>query len=170
MIMDREGIDCNRQMFGMNRNKVLGSRIVSEREETDEIIRVLNAFLFCFQSFLVEDLLEEFVNHIVLNIFGSISSQFDDIISIRVIRVDGSELESSSSEQNQEILRVTLSNFLLQKASMRSKTEERNKLIIVKLFMDTNTCLSFSVCLSLSLISLRKRAESRQTQERRVET
>ena len=59
-----------------------------------------------------ENVLVEPVHHLVVQLFGSVAGEFEDVLSLGVILVDGAELTPCVSEQDDVMLRLRLTHLL----------------------------------------------------------
>ena len=65
-----------------------------------------------------ENILVEPVHHLVVQLFGSVAGEFEDVLSLGVILVDGAELTPCVSEQDDVMLRLRLTHLLKTNAMM----------------------------------------------------
>ena len=58
------------------------------------------------------DLLEELLKHIVGDLLGSIAVKFEDLLALRIVRVECAEHALAVAEQDQEVLALGAHNLL----------------------------------------------------------
>jgi len=82
--VDCEGVDGHRQMLGVHLRETLAARVV----------------------------LEEFVEHVVGNLLGSVAVEFVDFFPFGVEGVEGAELALAVAEEDQEVLALLAGDLL----------------------------------------------------------
>lgn len=100
--MNREGIDGDRQVFGVHLREALAARVVPS----------FTASLERVQASRSANVLEELLEHGVVHDFRSVPVQLDDLLALGVVRVEGAELARRVAEQDEEVLALGARDLL----------------------------------------------------------
>lgn len=101
-IVDREGVACHSQVFGVDLRETFAAWVVSMNEKK-VWKRPRNDIIY---------LLEELIEHDIVNMRRSCTVKLDYRLSVGVITVKRPKLTSCVSEQHQKVFRFTTRNFL----------------------------------------------------------
>lgn len=96
-VVNRESVYSYCQMFGVYLRKTFASWIISARSNIFEKVLIFE------DLWIIWYLLEKFVEHFIVNQFGSSAVQLWHYFGVWAIRVERSELTTGVPEQNQKV-------------------------------------------------------------------